>query len=115
LFWLPSSLRETGLRARLAGPPPHGTRDAVTAGQIPGVPVFTASPGPEGPAGASWLPAATQGPRLRLAQLAPRPAAVTSSGRSAAGPLAPPGGLAWHPPAPAAPAWNDLPGQAADG
>ena len=115
LFWLPSALRESGLRARLAGPPPHGTRDAVTADRIPGVPVFTASPGSEGPARACWLPAGSRGPRLRLAQLAPHPAATPDTRHPAAGPLAPPGGLAWHPPAPAAPAWNGLPDEAAEG
>ena len=31
LFWLPSPRREAALRARLAGPPPHGTPDADSA------------------------------------------------------------------------------------
>ena len=73
LFWLPSAGREAALRDRLAGPPPPGIRDAASAAQIPGVPVATAAPGtsPDGPAGAAWLPAASPGPRIRLAQLAP--------------------------------------------
>ena len=64
LFWLPSPRREAALHARLAGPPPPGTRDAASAAQIPGVPVATAAPGtsPEGPAGAAWLPAGSPGP-----------------------------------------------------
>ena len=45
LFWLPTPRREAALRARLAGPPPHGTPDAASAAAIPGVPVATAAPG----------------------------------------------------------------------
>lgn len=112
LFWLPSARREASLRARLAGPSPAGVRDAVTAAQIPGVPVFTASPETDGPAGASWLPAGSRGPRIRLALITPRRSAEGSdTGRASTAPLAPPGGLAWHPPAPAAPVRNDLAAQ----
>ena len=110
LFWLPTPRREAALRARLAGPPPHGSRDAASAAQIPGVPVATATSAtsPGGPAGPAWLPAGTTGPRSRLAQLAataPAPGAQPE-GQSAA----PPGGLAWYPPDPAPPAWHALPG-----
>jgi hypothetical protein len=112
LFWLPTPRREAALRARLSGPPPHGTPGAASAAQIPGVPVATATPGtsPEGPAGAAWLPAGASGPRLRLAQLAPpgTPAPGPQPASPAAGPL--PGGLAWYPPDPAPPAWHALPG-----
>lgn len=114
LFWLPAPRREAALRARLAGPPPHGTRAAASAAQIPGVPVATATPAASsgGPAGPVWLPAGAAGPRLRLAQLAPpgnTPSPAPGSqpeGQSAA----PPGGLAWYPPDPAPPAWHALPG-----
>ena len=113
LFWLPSPRREAALHARLAGPPPPGIRDAASAAQIPGVPVATAAPGtsPDGPAGAAWLPAGSPGPRLRLAQLAPPGTAPPRRrpGRRGAG--APPGGLPWHPPYPAPPAWHALPGE----
>ena len=96
LFWLPSPRREAALRARLAGPPPHGIRDAASAAQIPGVPVATAAagPSPEGPAGAAWLPAGSPGPRLRLAQLAPpgtAPAAGGPAGERPGGPARRPG------------------------
>ena len=72
LFHLPTARREAALRARLGGPPPHGTPGA-TAAQIPGVPVATTAPDASngGPAGAAWLPAGRPGPRLRLAALAP--------------------------------------------
>ena len=102
LFWLPTPRREAALRARLAGPPPHSTRDAASAAQIPGVPVATATPrtSRSGPAGPAWLPAGTAGPRLRLAQLAPpgtpSPAPGPQPGGQPAAPL--PGGLAWYPP-----------------
>jgi hypothetical protein len=113
LFWLRSPSREAALHARLAGPPPPGAGDAATAGQIPGVPVATAVPGasPGGPAGAAWLPAGSRGPRLRLAQLAPPGTAPAGSSPDGETPGGPPGGLAWHPPQPAPPAWNALPGQ----
>ena len=121
LFWLPSPRREAALRARLAGPPPHGTRNAPSAAQIPGVPVATAAPGtsPEGPAGAAWLPAASPGPRRRLARLAPPGTAPAGSSPAGQTPGAPPGGLAWQPPCPVPPAWHALygeprPGQPAD-
>ena len=96
LFWLRSPRREAALHARLAGPPPPGTRDAASAAQIPGVPVATAAPGtsPEGPAGAAWLPAGSPGPRRRLAQLAPpgtAPAAGDAGGRDARRPARRPG------------------------
>jgi Replication-relaxation len=107
LFWLPTARREAALRARLAGPPPHGTRDAASAAQIPGVPVATSTPSTEGPAGPAWLPAGTAGPRLRLAQLT---APGTPSPAPGPQPAAPPGGLAWYPPDPAPPAWHALPG-----
>jgi Replication-relaxation len=117
LFWLPSPARESALHARLAGPPPPGITDAACAAQIPGVPVATATRGTtsDGPARAAWLPAGSPGPRLRLAQLAPpgiAPADISAAGGSAAGtPGGPPGGLAWHPPRPAPPAWHALPGE----
>ncbi len=113
LFWLPSPSREAALHARLAGPPPPGIRDAASAAQIPGVPVVTAARGtsPQGPAGAAWLPAGHPGPRLRLAQLAPPGTAPADGGPADETPGAPPGGLAWHPPYPAPPAWHDLPGE----
>ena len=114
LFWLPTPRREAALRARLAGPPPHGTPDAASAATIPGVPVATAAPGTAhgGPAGAAWLPAGGPGPRLRLAQLAPAPAPAPAPGpQPGDGPAAaPPGGLAWYPPDPAPPPWHALPG-----
>jgi len=112
LFWLPSPRREAALHARLAGPPPPGIRNAASAAQIPGVPVATAAAGAsrEGPAGAAWLPAASAGPRLRLAQLAPPGTAPASGGPDGEAPGGPPGGLPWHPPEPAPPAWNALPG-----
>jgi hypothetical protein len=111
LFWLPGHRREAALRARLAGPPPHGTAIAASAAQIPGVPVATATPdtSPAGPAGAVWLPAGVVGPRLRVAQLAPPGtlAGPQPAGQAAA-PL--PGGLAWYSPDPAPPVWHALPG-----
>jgi Replication-relaxation len=113
LFWLPTPRREAALRARLAGLPPHGTRGAASAAEIPGVPVATAAPGtsPGGPAGPAWLRAGAAGPRLRLARLA---APGTSSPAPDPGPRSPsaarPGGLAWYPPDPAPPAWHALPG-----
>jgi hypothetical protein len=109
LFWLPSPARETALRARLAGPPPAGARSAASAAQIPGVPVATAAPGtsPDGPAGAAWLPAASTGPRQRLATLAPP---GTPAPEPDPQPAAPPDGLPWHPPDPAPPPWDALPG-----
>jgi hypothetical protein len=112
LFWLPSTRREAALRARLAGPPPHRTRDAASASDIPGVPVATATPGTEGPAGAAWLRAGTAGPRLRLAQL---DAPGTPSPAPAPQPAGPPGGLAWYPPDPAPPVWHAMPGTARTG
>ena len=113
LFWLSSPSREAALHARLAGPPPPGIRDAACAGQIPGVPVATAAPGtsPQGPAGAAWLPAGHPGPRLRLTQLAPPGTAAADGGPADETPGAPPGGLAWHPPCPAPPAWHAPPGE----
>jgi hypothetical protein len=113
LFWLLSPRREAALHARLAGPPPPGIRDAASATQIPGVPVATAAPGasPQGPAGAAWLPAGIPGPRLRLAQLAPPGIAPADSGPADEAPGGPPGGLAWHPPEPAPPAWNAVGGE----
>ena len=113
LFWLPSPSRETAMHARLAGPPPPGIRDAASAAQIPGVPVVTAARGasPHGPAGAAWLLAGHLGPRLRLAQLAPPGTAPPDGGPADETPGASPGGLAWHPPYPAPPAWHALPGE----
>ena len=117
LFWLRSPSREAALHARLAGPPPPGVRDAASAAQIPGVPVATAAPGisPDGPAGEAWLPAASPGPRLRLAQLAPPGAVQADSRPDGEAPGGPPGGLPWHPPEPAPPAWNALPGETRPG
>jgi hypothetical protein len=108
LFWLPSARREAALHARLAGPPPPGTYNAASAAQIPGVPVATATPGtsPQGPAGAAWLPADSPGPRLRLSQLAPPGPAPDGGSPDGEEPGGPPGGLPWHPPDPAPPAWN---------
>jgi hypothetical protein len=116
LFWLPSPGREAALRARLAGPPPHGTPDAASAATIPGVPVATASPGtaPGGPAGAAWLPASGPGPRLRLIHLAPADATAPALHPQPGVPPASPGGLAWYPPSPAPPAWHALPGAPGD-
>jgi hypothetical protein len=113
LFWLPGPRREAALHARLAGPPPHGTPNAASAAQIPGVPVATAAPGtsPDGPAGAAWLPAGSPGPRLRLAQLAPPGIAPPGSGPDDGEPGGPPGSLPWHPPDPAPPAWNAAAGE----
>ena len=113
LFWLPSPRREAALQARLTGPPPPGIRDATSAAQIPGVPVATTARGtsPDGPAGAAWLPAGSPGPRRRLAQLAPPGIAPADSGPHDETPGAPPGGLAWHPPFPAPPAWHALRGE----
>jgi len=111
LFWLPGARREAALHARLAGPPPPGTPGACAA-QIPGVPVATAAAGasPNGPAGPVWLPASSPGPRRRLAQLTPPGTAPAGGGPVDEAPGAPVGGLAWHPPEPAPPAWNALPG-----
>src|SRR5208337_3006724 len=113
LFWLPGARREAALHARLAGPPPHGTRNAASAAQIPGVPVATAAPGtsPEGPAGPAWLPAGSPGPRRRLTQLTPPGTAPAPGGPPDETPGAPPGGLAWHPPYPVPPAWHALHGE----
>jgi hypothetical protein len=109
LFCLPSPRREAALRARLAGPPPHGTPGAATAAQIPGVPIATTAPAasPDGPAGAAWLPAGSSGPRRRLAHFAPPgrvPAGSSPDGDA-------PGGLPWQPPNPAPPAWNAAAGE----
>jgi hypothetical protein len=121
LFWLRSPRREAALHARLAGPPPPGIRDAASAAQIPGVPVATAAPGTgrDGPAGAAWLPAGSPGPRLRLGQFAPPGTAPDGGSPAEETAGGPPGGLAWHPPYPAPPAWNaavgeSLPGQDGD-
>ena len=112
-----------GRAARPAGRPAAARhpRGAASAAQIPGVPVATAAPGasPQGPAGAAWLPAGSPGPRLRLAQLAPPGTAPADGGPDGEAPGGPPGGLAWHPPYPAPPAWNaaagePLPGQDGD-
>jgi len=113
LFWLRSPGREATLHARLAGPPPPGIPGAACAGQIPGVPVATAAPGtsPHGPAGAAWLPAGRPGPRLSLAQLAPPGTTPADGAPDGEEPGGPPGGLPWHPPSPAPPAWNALPGE----
>jgi protein involved in plasmid replication-relaxation len=113
LFWLRSPRREAALHARLAGPPPAGIRDAATAAQIPGVPVATAAPGtsPGGPAGAAWLPAGSPGPRRRLARLAPPGTAPDGTAPDGGEPGGPPGGLPWHPPSPAPPAWNAAAGE----
>jgi protein involved in plasmid replication-relaxation len=110
LFWLPTARREAALRARLAGPPPHGTPGA-SAAQVPGVPVATAAPGTgaDGPAGAAWLPAGRPGPRLRLAALAPPGTAGPAAAPGETPAL--PGGLPWHPPAPSPPAWDALAGR----
>ena len=117
LFHLRSPRREAALHARLAGPPPPGTRDAASASQIPGVPVATAVPGssPEGPAGAAWLPAGGPGPRRRLAQLAPPSTARPAGPPADETPGVPLGGLAWHPPSPVPPAWHALPGESLPG
>jgi Replication-relaxation len=111
LFWVPAMRRETALRARLAGPPPHGNPGAASAAQVPGVPIATAVAGisPDGPAGAAWLPAGGPGPRLRLAQLA-RPGTTAPPAEAGDLPAAPAGGLPWHPPGPVPPAWHALPG-----
>jgi hypothetical protein len=116
LYWLRSPSREAALHARLAGPPPPGVPGAVSAAQIPGVPVATAARGtvPGGPAGAAWLPAASPGPRLRLAQLAPPGTVQASGGPDGDAPDGSPG-LPWHPPQPAPPAWNALPGETRPG
>jgi hypothetical protein len=117
LFWLRSPSREAALYARLAGPPPPGIRDAASAAQIPGVPVATATPGasPQGPTGAAWLPAGSPGPRLPLAQLAPAGSGPADSNPDGEEPGGPPGGLAWHPPDPAPPAWNAAAGESRPG
>jgi Replication-relaxation len=116
LYWLRSPSREAALHARLAGPPPPGVPGAASAAQIPGVPVATAARGtvPGGPAGAAWLPAASPGPRLRLAQLAPPGTVQASGGPDGDAPDGSPG-LPWHPPEPAPPAWNALPGETRPG
>lgn len=69
LFWLPSTRRETNLRALLGTPP---------------VPVATAVHTPandpdDGPAGPVWLPAGQDGPRRRLADLATTPAPASEA------------------------------------
>jgi hypothetical protein len=116
LFWLPSARREAALHRRLAGPPPAGIRNADSAAQVPGVPVATATAAasPEGPAGAVWLAVGRPGPRLRLAQLSPPPAAPRTSSPAGGGAdgeeAARPPGLPWYPPRPLPPAWNVMPG-----
>jgi hypothetical protein len=116
LFWLPTARREAALRALLAST--AGGPGLRPAGAIPGVPVATTTPqaaaGGTGPAGAIWLPAGQPGPRLRLTQTGgtrpvPLPATAT---RQQDDDTAPPGGLPWHPPAPAPP---PLPGHHASG
>jgi hypothetical protein len=109
LFWVPTMRREAALRARLAGPPPHGTPGAASAAQVP-IATAVAGISPDGPAGAAWLPAGGPGPRLRLAQLAPPGTAAPPPAEPGGPPAAPAGGLPWHPPAPAPPDWRDLPG-----
>ncbi len=77
LFWLPTARREAALRARLAGPPPHGTPGAASAAAIPGVPVSTAAPGTApggpGPAGRPGCPPQAPG-RGYGSPSSPRPA-----------------------------------------
>jgi hypothetical protein len=108
LFWVPTMRREAALRARLAGPLPHGTPGAASAAQVP-IATAVAGISPDGPAGAAWLPAGSPGPRLRLAQLAP-PGTAAPPAAPGEPPAAPPGGLPWHLPAPVPPDWRDLPG-----
>jgi Replication-relaxation len=119
LFWLPTARREAALRALLASTAGGGP-SLQPADAVPGVPVATTTPqaaaGGTGPADAIWLPAGQPGPRLRLTQTggtrpAPLPATVTAT-RQPADDTAPPGGLPWHPPAPAPP---PLPGHHASG
>jgi Replication-relaxation len=103
LYHLPTTRRETALRARLNGPPPHGT-PGPTAARIPGVPIATTTPDatPGGPAGAAWLPAGHPGPRLPLTHLTPPSTSPPAADPGHAAPTA--GALPWHPPPPAPPA-----------
>jgi len=117
LFWVPTMHREAALRARLAGPPLHGTHRAASAAQVPGVPIATAVDGisPGGPAGAAWLPVGGPGPRLRLAQLGQPGTTAPAAAEPGDLPAAPAGGLPWHPPSPVPPDWRDLPRQLPQG
>jgi hypothetical protein len=97
LFWLTSPAREAALRDLLASPGQGLAGRAFT--------VATATPQSAGasPAGAAWLPAGQDGPRLRLARLAPAARPVPSAEAPAASAAAPPAGLPWHPPSPVPP------------
>jgi hypothetical protein len=103
LYHLPTARRESALRARLDGPPPHGI-PGPTAARIPGVPIATTAPDatPGGPAGAAWLPAGHPGPRLPLAHLTPPRTTPPAADPGHAAPTA--GSLPWHPPPPGPPA-----------
>jgi hypothetical protein len=57
------------------------------------------------------MPAASPGPRRRLARLAPPGTAPAGSSPAGETPGAPPGGLAWQPPCPVPPAWHALYGE----
>nr|WP_241755939.1 replication-relaxation family protein [Actinomadura sp. RB99] len=63
LFWLPSTRRETNLRALLGTPPVPVATAVHTPANDPG----------GGPAGPVWLPAGHDGPRRRLADLTSAP------------------------------------------
>ncbi|MEO3810732.1 replication-relaxation family protein [Sphaerisporangium sp. B11E5] len=65
LFWIQGERREANLRKKLTHHPAHIFVPIAT-----GTPSPIAGPINDGPAGEKWLPTDTQGPRLRLAELA---------------------------------------------
>jgi hypothetical protein len=65
LFWVQGERREVNLRRKLIHHPAHMFVPVAT-----GTPSTVAGPIEDGPAGEKWLPSDTEGPRLRLAELA---------------------------------------------
>ncbi|GAA3120309.1 hypothetical protein GCM10010466_09020 [Planomonospora alba] len=65
LFWVQGERREANLRRKLVHHPAHIFVPIAT-----GNPSVAAGPVDDGPAGEKWLPSDTDGPRLRLAELA---------------------------------------------
>ena len=107
LFWVPSPAREAALRARLAGPPPPGPgrRLGRTDPRRPG---RHRRPRHQRRRPGRGGLAARRRPSAEAATGRPRPARHPRAG---AGPQpAAPSALPWHPPDPAPPSWNALPG-----
>ncbi|MEV7012685.1 replication-relaxation family protein [Streptosporangium sp. NPDC051022] len=65
LFWVQGGRREANLRRKLVHHPAHMFVPIAT-----GSPSALVGPVDDGPAGEKWLPSDTEGPRLRLAELA---------------------------------------------